>query len=184
MKHTIFVIMVLVLSSAVLPAFSADITHNFHTKFTDRPQTLTISDNKIGNSTNDGFTYTCGGKAEFGYDHVYGTKICIKLLNSNDYFTVSPAIDDLATVSVMYISKTKDCTACTNIKVYISSDGSTWGSPLPASRVSYHTGFVTAIIPKGKYFIKILNSNGSNDLSITTVVYTPVNCNCNTYIPE
>ncbi len=182
MKHTIFVIMVLVLSSAVLPAFSADITHHFHTKFTGSPQTLTITqNNKIGNSTNDGFTYTCGGKAEFGSK---SSQICLLMNNSGDYVTLSPAVPDLSEIRINYSPFTSSSTPIYHLQVYVSADGSDWGDPLPANRFSIiNSSYIKIIVPKGTSFVKVVNTDGT-DLAIKEFRYTPVNCNCNTYIPE
>ena len=180
MKHTIFVIMVLVLSSAVLPAFSADIVHDFRSatgrSFSDDFKSCTIS---LSSGT---YTYTCGGEAEFG---IKSSQICLLMNNSGDYVTLSPAMGDLSKFVINFTSKTTETANYTHIKIYISEDGSTWGDPLPANRVNYASaGTVKAIIPKGTWFIKVLNTNGSKPVYITTLRYTPVNCNCNTYIPE
>lgn len=181
MKHTIFVIMVLVLSSAVLPAFSADIVHDFRSatgrSFSDDFKSCTIS---LSSGT---YTYTCGSNSSMGADP--SSQISVALTHSGDYVTLSPAMGDLSEFVINFTSNTKNTANYTNIKIYISEDGSTWGNPLPANRVNYASaGTVKAIIPKGTWFIKVLNTNGSKPVYITTLRYTPVNCNCNTYIPE
>lgn len=113
------------------------------------------------------------------------SQISVALTHSGDYVTLSPAMGDLSEFVINFTSNTKKTADYTNIKIYISEDGSTWGDPLPTNRVNCAlAGTVKAIIPKGTWFIKVLNTNGSKPVYITTLRYTPVNCNCNTYIPE
>ena len=175
MKHTIFVIMVLVLSSAVLPAFSADIVHDF-TSGTGR----TFDGNKSCTITQSSgtFTYTCGANAVFDSK---GGKIYLLMNNSGDSVTLSPAITDLSEIRIAYSPFT---TGNYHLLVYVSEDGSSWGNPLPATRFSnLGAGFAMIIVPKGTSFVKIVNADGT-DIAIKEFRYTPVNCNCNTYIPE
>lgn len=179
MKHTIFVIMVLVLSSAVLPAFSADIVHDFRSatgrSFSDDFKSCTIS---LSSGT---YTYTCGGEAEFG---IKSSQICLLMNNSGDFVTLSPAVPDLSEIRINYSPFTSSSTPIYHLQVYVSADGSDWGDPLPADRFSIiNSSYIKIIVPKGTSFVKVVNTDGT-DLAIKEFRYTPVNCNCNTYIPE
>lgn len=171
--------MVLVLSSAVLPAFSVDITHHFPTG-TGR---YIGTGNKSCSMTDDSgtYTYTCGGKAEFGSK---SSQICLLMNNSGDYVTLSPAVPDLSEIRINYSPFTSSSTPIYHLQVYVSADGSDWGDPLPADRFSIiNSSYIKIIVPKCTSFVKVVNTDGT-DLAIKEFRYTPVNCNCNTYIPE
>jgi hypothetical protein len=159
-----------------MPAFSADITHDFTSgtgrTFGPNNKSCTIT------QSSGTFTYTCGDDAVFG---LKSGKIYLLMNNSGDSVTLSPAITDLSEIRIAYSPFTTDNY---HLLVYVSEDGSSWGNPLPASRFSnLGAGFAMIIVPKGTSYVKIENSDGT-DLAISQIIYTPVDCNCNTYIPE
>ena len=176
-RTSLITLILAILSTASAHAF----THDFQTMRTP-PETLTFNapSSTIGTSS-DGIVYTCGGSARFWTDHVSGTKISINLLNSNDYVTISPAVEKLVEVSIRYQPYERNYT---NIKVYVSRDGSSWGSALSGTSINYtNNGYILVHLPKNAYYLKIVNDDGSKDVSITSIVYTQTDCNCFEYVP-
>jgi len=155
--------------------------HNFDAMYHADPATIELGSGSTTGTTSDGFTYTCGGTAtaKFWMDHVYGTKIGINLLNYGDYVTVSPAITNLTEIAISFEPATE---IRNSVKVYISTDGVNWGDPLTED-ISYTKGTIRAAVPKGNYYIKIVDTNGSDDTSIMQINYTSEHCNCFRYVP-
>lgn len=176
MNRSVVSILVLVLMSAVMPAFSADITHNFRAA---TGRTFGPNNKSCTITNSDGtYTYTCGAKAEFG---IKNSQISLLMNNSGDYVTLSPAITDLSEIRIAYSPFT---TGNYHLRVYVSEDGSSWGNELPAARFSnVGAGYAKIAVPKGSSYVKIENTDGT-DLVISEMRYTPTDCNCNTYIPE
>ena len=183
-RTSLITLILAILSTASAHAF----THDFQVMREANPVKLTFNEGgTIGTSTADDIVYTCGGSAVFGLDHVHGiyspsAVVSIKLLNSNDYVTISPAIENLVEVTIRY--EPNDKKNYTNIKVYASRDGSSWGSALSGTSINYtYYGYVLVHLPKNAYYLKIVNDDGSKDVSITSIVYTQTDCNCFEYVP-
>ena len=159
-----------------------NITHNFQSMNTE-PRTIEFqSNNKYARSTTDAITYTCGGKSDckFWTDHVSHTFLSINLLNYGDYVIISPAIDNLKGFDIFYEPASQ---IRNTIQVYLSTDGISWGEPLTGENIAYATGVINVTPPSGSYQIKIVDTNGSYDASITEIDYMIENCNCFRYVP-
>ena len=159
------------------------ITHNFNDMYYADPRTLILSSGNTVGTTPEDIIYTCGGNAtaKFWNDHVFGTKISAQLLDYGAYLIISPAIENLTEIAITFepTSEVRD-----NLKVYISEDGSNWGTALSGDAISYTKGMIRATFPAGNYYIRIFDNNGSYDASILHISYTKENCNCFRYIPE
>lgn len=157
--------------------------HNFDAMYHADPATIELGSGSTTGTTSDGFTYTCGGTAaKFWVDHVYETKIGINLLSFGDYVVVSPAITNLTEIAISFEPASEKRNT---IWVYLSTDGVNWGDPLREGidDISYTKGGIRALVPMGNYYIKIFDSNGSNDTSIMQINYTSERCNCFRYVP-
>lgn len=128
-------------------------------------------------TTSDGYTYLCGEKAEFGLV----SSICLKLYNTGDYVTLSPATKDLTEV---YIYTTSSAVGFTSVKVYLSNDGSSWWGPVPEANMTYNKLGIIARFGKSAYYVKIVNTDGTNKVTIRSIQYTTTDCNCFIYTPE
>lgn len=147
------------------------------------PRTIEFqSANTYARSTKDAITYTCGGKSasKFGLDHVYKSVMSINLLNYGDYVIISPAIDNLRGFDIFYEPASQ---IRNTIQVYLSTDGISWGEPLTGENITYAKGVINVTPPSGSYQIKIVDTNGSYDASITEINYMIENCNCFRYVP-
>lgn len=126
--------------------------------------------NTVG--TTDFVTYTCSN-CDFG-----GSPISIRLLETNDSFVISPALNNLKSIKLGYTSsKSLDHR---NFKVCVSEDGIEWGDGLTSTNLT--SGSITYSIPAGYYFIKIqgLKSPGA---SIWLIEYEFDDCpSCFTYV--
>ena len=147
------------------------------------PDSLTLSnENTIGSSTYDGFVYTCYKSAKFDASHVTvggGVKvISIVMTNTNDSVKITPALKHLTEATIVFLPQNE---SRTYLKVYASTDGINWGSPLTGAAITYGTGYVTAHLEEGDYYLKIVNTKGTEDVSITQMRYTFENCNCFKY---
>lgn len=161
-------------------AVNKTLTHTF----ASTPMTFE-NDNKVGRSTTSPIVYTCGGSADFGASHAvdgYTSPLSIRLLNTGDYVIISPALKQLSKLTINFIPSDK---TRSNLKVYLSEDGSEWGTALAGDDISYTAnGKVVADFETGVYYVKIVNNNGSNDVSIKSIEYRFDDCNCFTYTPE
>lgn len=128
-------------------------------------------------TTSDGYTYLCGGEAEFGF---VSSVIYLKLNNTNDYVTVAPATENLTEIAIHHNAGKK----LTNIEVYLSNDGSSWWGPVPEANMTYNTSNIIARFGKSAYYVKIVNTDGSKDINIRSIQYTTTDCNCFIYTPE
>ncbi len=155
------------------------ITHDFN-QMNAKPRTINFgTGNTSATTTTDDITYTCGGTAtaKFYTDHVHKSVISINLLSNTDYVIVFSPLEPIASVRISYYSES---TVYTNLKIYASSDGSDYGSPLSAL---YESSVINAEIPIGSHYLKIRNE-GSTKISITEMKYTRETCNCFRYVPE
>lgn len=169
----------LVASIPFVAALGDVITHDFN-QMNASPCTINFEDgNTFARTKTDDITYTCGGTAtaKFYTDHVYKSIISINLLSNTDYVIVSSPSEPIASVKISYYPGS---TVYTNLKIYASSDGSDYGSPLSAL---YESSFIYAEIPIGSHYLKIRNE-GSTKISIIEMEYTRETCNCFRYVPE
>lgn len=167
------ILCLLVLSPALTRAET--ITHDFHEM--SRLSQLTFSSaNKVGET--DLVTYTCSGTgATFG---VTNSKICIQLPQNGGQVITSPAIENLTRVKISHYPASK----CENLKVYISTDGSSWGSALSGDAIEYgNSGTIFVTVPKGNYYLKFANTT-STAVSIIQVEYTTEPCVCLKVVSE
>ena len=170
---TIFRIICVSLLVLCAPHLRAEtITHDFDALFKSTKLILTNS-NKTG--TTEEVEYTCGaGTERFWYDLVYSDKIAINLPNNGSEVSTS-VIENLTQVRISHYPNAE----CTNLKVYVSTDGTSWGDPLSGDAMEYGLGTTFADIPKGNYYLKIANSS-SAPFSIIEMRYTtdPSSCAC------
>ena len=157
------------------PLRAETITHVFNTDVASYDKVNNVPNKQA--TMNDGLVYTCGtSSAVFGAELIYGSRtIAINLPNSSSEVVVSPAIEGLTQVRISHYPNAK----CPDLKVYISTDGTSWGDPLSADAMEYGPGTTFADVPKGNYYLKIANSS-SVQLSIIEIRYTtdPSSCAC------
>ncbi len=165
------ILCLLVLSPALSRAET--ITHEFRTGFT--------FSNSNKTATKDGFSYSCGSStASFWLDLIYGSVISLNMPDGSSAATTSTAIENLTRVMISHYPASK----CENLKVYISTDGSSWGSALSGDAIEYGNGgtiFVT--VPKGNYYLKFANTT-STAVSVIQVEYTTEPCVCLKVVSE
>lgn len=165
----------------VSPLCRADretVSHVFHTM--DKKTDLIFSnDNKT--ATTALLTYTCATGSEFARDHVYDTYISAVLVASTGTVTTTQ-VKELTGFHIVHFP----LAACTNVKVYVSKTGVFDGVlPLSGDNITYNsTGTIDVTIPRGNYYIKIVNTDGSNKFSIRSMYYYLDHCNCFEYVPE
>jgi hypothetical protein len=96
--------------------------------------------------------------------------------------TTTPAIEGLTRVTVKYY--TTSSYVSSNLKLYVSEDGSFSGDAIPETRSS-RTPFLSNVgidqefeFRKGDYYIKLVNT--SSEISIFQIDYTtdPSSCAC------
>ncbi len=187
MKRILPYIIVLILS--VIPfsfVVGEPITHNFNEMYTASPKQLVLtpgSSSKLATTTIDDLAYTIYGStnAKFGMDlhHSLGLQVVsVNLPSKNDSVIVYSPTDAIAQVYIRYYYQDKP--TIDNIKVYASSDGSSYSD---TSATLSSRGNITANIPGGSQYIKIVNE-GNTGISIYYMNYTIENCNCFRYVPE
>lgn len=175
MKKLLSIILcLLVLSPALTRAET--ITHEFASGFT--------FSNSNKTATKDGFSYSCGSStAVFGQDLINpaGKKvIALNMPDGSSGATTSTAIENLTRVMISHYPASR----CENLKVYISTDGSSWGSALSGDAIEYgNSGTIYAFLPKGNYYLKFANTT-STAVSIIQVEYTTEPCVCLKVVSE
>lgn len=165
------ILCLLVLSPALSRAET--ITHEFASGFTF------TNSNKT--ATKDGFAYSCGSStASFWLDLIYGSVIALNMPDGSSSATTSTAIENLTRVMISHYPASK----CENLKVYISTDGSSWGSALSGDAIEYgNSGTIFVTVPKGNYYLKFANTT-STAVSIIQVEYTTEPCVCLKVVSE
>lgn len=171
------------LSPIISGAETGTIPHDFDAMFNASPKKLEVTNsNKTGTSTEDGIVYTCtGSKAEIFLDlfNPEGSKKMAINLKESGNFVTTTVVSSLQSVVISCGSQKEK----SYIKVYISTDGINWREP---DNISYST-YITATFAAGDYYVKILNSASSNNVSIFEIRYTYIDLsgcpNCFIYKP-
>ena len=178
MRHTTFLLSLAALLFAgnvrVQAETYTNLTHDIDTDWKEGKLVLSGSD-KVGTYASIPMSYNCAESAVFGN---VSTQKHIKLYNKWDYITTSTALKNLKEITIIH----EPSKVCGNIQVYISTDGSTWGSALSGDMIAYHSGSITATVPEGTYYVKIRNCS-ADDVSIAIIRYQMTNCNCFTFTP-
>ena len=125
-------------------------------------------------------TYQCTGTdAKFGKDHKFSTYFSIRLPKNGSTVTTSKINElDEMQIAVIPADESRD-----NIKVKVSKDSITWSAPLSGDSISYSNGQITVTLPRNNYYVRIYNTNGSKNTSLTTISYYQDHCSCFTYEP-
>ena len=167
----------------VSPLCRADretVPHVFHTM--DKETDLIFSNSNRTAETSL-LTYTCDSKSEFYTDHVYGTNISAVLNTSTGTLTTTQ-VKELTGFQIAHWLEADSV----KVKVYVSKTG-TFGavalSRLNGDNITYNsTGIIDVRLPRGNYYIKIVNTDGSYKFSIRSMYYYLDHCNCFEYVPE
>ena len=125
-------------------------------------------------------TYQCSGTdAKFWRDHVYDTYISIRLPKNNSMVTTTKINElDEMLIGVIPINEFR-----TNIKVKVSKDSITWSNPLSGDSIRYEKGSIHVSLPRNNYYVRIYNTTGTYDTSLTSIRYYQDHCNCFIYEP-
>ena len=169
-----------VLSAATISA-EADVTppipHDFNAMY---GTTLQVTNAGLTGTT-DLLTYTCSGSAIFTletFNPVGSRKVCIDMPNASSVFTTS-AVEGLTQIHFSHYPNSK----CENIKVYVSTDGTSWGEPLSGDAIEYQKGGIWANVPRGTYYIKVANTTATH-VSIIQIDYSISPCYCLQVVSE
>ena len=144
---------------------ASSIIHKF-TKMTYGTDLTTSNENTVG-TVNGSFVYTCSSGAAFGYSAGYVIQVP---KNGVVETSIVYGLREL----VVYNGSNS-----TNVKVYLSTNGSTYGDALTS--VSSSAQALTATIPTGNYYVKIENKTNSA-ITITQIDYYRSDCNCMPYV--
>ena len=121
-------------------------------------------------------TYTCSGTgAAFAYT---GADYVISLPNNGSEVVISPAISKLAGIYITYGPSSQ----CGNVKVYVSTDGTSWGE-IPNADIDCNSSIIDVTMNRRNYYIKIVHTTKA-DFFIHSIDYYTEDCNCFPYIPE
>lgn len=121
-------------------------------------------------------TYTCSGKgAAFAYTNA---DYVISLPNNGSEVVISPAISKLAGIYITYGPSSQ----CGNVKVYVSTDGTSWGE-IPNADIVCTSSTIDVTMNRRNYYIKIVHTTKA-DFYIRSINYYTEDCNCFPYIPE
>ena len=154
------------------------IQHAFTTMNTS-PRTIEFSEgNTIG--TTPLLTYHCSNGADFGQDLVYKTYISVRLANkANSTVTTTPAVEELRGFWLKYLPLQQR----TDIIVQVSRDSITW-TPITGANRTNNYGEIRAKLPKGTYYVQVINPDSKNAISIYEFRYMFEHCNCFEYTAE
>ena len=122
-------------------------------------------------------TYTCSGGGVFGME---GVLWVINLSAKNSEVVISPAISKLAGIYITYSSPSSQCE---NVKVYVSTDGTSWGESIPNADIVCNSSIIDVTMNRRNYYIKIVHTKNEN-FYIRSIDYYTEDCNCFPYIPE
>lgn len=158
------VILLLALSVAVSSVEAGSATHDFNTM---AGSTLIFSNN-YQTGTTDLLTYQCNGSAVFAATN---STICLKMTNSSSEMVSDRPIPNLSSLKVLYYSASYPYT---NIQVYLSKDGVSWGDPLSGS---YSKNGIDLTFPQSDYYVRLTNTTAST-VWIQGFKYTWGDCDC------
>lgn len=165
------------LCSALCRAERDTIQHAF-TAMNTSPRTIEFYEgNTIGITPL--LTYHCSNGADFGLDKVYNAQISIRLEKKNSTVTTTPAVEELRGFWLKYVPLQQR----TDIVVQVSRDSMTWTPVTGADRTNNY-GEIRAKLPKGTYYIQVINPDSKNAISIYEFRYMFEHCNCFEYIAE
>ncbi len=133
-----------------------------------------LNSNTVGKT--DVLTYTCSGGGTFAFTSTY----VISLPNNGSEVVISPAISKLAGIYITYSSPSSQCE---NVKVYVSTDGTSWGEPIPNADIVCTPTTIDVTLNRRNYYIKIVHTKKA-DFYIGSIDYYTEDCNCFPYIPE
>lgn len=146
--------------------------HNFNTL--QAAGKLVFTGSTIG--TTPELTYTCSGTgAAFAYTDA---NYVISLPNNGSEVVISPAISKLAGIYITYGPSSQ----CGNVKVYVSTDGTSWGE-IPNADIVCNSSIIDVTMNRRNYYIKIVHTKNEN-FFIRSINYYTEDCNCFPYIPE
>lgn len=165
---TILLISISTLSSALCRAESVAITHDFNDMvskseltFPNRPSSYAVGETALVTYTgSDGGTFaSVGGKT-------------VITLPKDGAMQTSPEISDLTRLHLIH---TKGSIP-SNIKIYISTDNSSW-TDVTSSAVCSSSDIDVPMPAKGNYFLKVVNKSGSV-INFLSWVYYYEPCHC------
>lgn len=179
-KHIIFGTLLLALCPAFSRAERIPHEHDFQSMVSKSEIVVTNSNTT---AATDLLTYQCSGtNAIFAKDHYAGTYWSFKLLNYGSTVTTTK-INELDEFTVAVVTD-YGAKSCDNLKVKVSKDSITWSGPLTSSdSISYTANSITVTLPRNNYYVRLYNTNGAKDVSITSIVWYQDHCNCFTYEP-
>lgn len=174
--------LLLILGSTTGRAEDVVIVHNF---------TSLVSESKIAFSArlgvanavgkvDDGVVYTCTGSNNAKFFSPSVGEFALNLGARMDSVTTT-RIANLKEIKMINVSSSGLLT--TDIKLKLSTDGSTWGDAIEFTQGKKTYG---ATFPKGDYYVKLYNSTSpSSAIYITELrfVTEPEDCNCFVYTP-
>lgn len=163
---TILLISISTLSSAFCRAESVAITHDFNDMaskseltFPNRPSSYAVGETELVTYTgSDGGTFA-SVKGGIGIN-----------LPNDGVMQTSPEISDLTRLQLVCNSTPS------NIKIYISTDNSSW-TDVTSSAIFRSTDIDVPMPTKGNYFIKVVNKSGAA-ISFLMWRYTYEPCHC------
>ena len=154
--------------------------HTFHT-MNKVTELIFSGSNTIGRT--ELLTYKCTGTVDtkFGKDHVFNTYISIRLPKNGSTVTTSQINElDEFTIGVLPADESRR-----NILVKVSTDSISWGDPLSSEDViQYSNGSIHVSLPRNNYYVRIYNTNGAKEASITSIYWYQDHCNCFIYEAE
>lgn len=151
------------------------VTHDFHADY--GTTVIYSSGNKV--ATTDLITYTCSGtNAQFYLDLTYGTTIALNLPSSTSKAVTDPAITRLNRIQLQHYP---DNAKCENLKIDVSTDGSTWVDK--SGDATYSKGGVDLPLATGDYYVRFRNTTSSG-VSILRIMYYIGPCHCLRVVSE
>ena len=167
----ISVLTLLILSAATGNAENVKLAQDFDKMYRTDKTLTTDKDYLVG--TTDFVTYTCSGTgARFFLDLVYKSKISINLPEAGSTVTTTQIKDLHGFLLHCYTAKNNP----PDLKIYLSKDGVDFGEPLTADHISVVGTSVDVSFPLEDYYIRIVNADGSPQVSINAIDYYMNHC--------
>ena len=124
--------------------------------------------NRVG--ITDFVTYTCSGKNTlFAY---VSSRIVIQMPEAGSTVTTTQIKDLHGFLLHCYTAKNNP----PDLKIYLSKDGVDFGEPLTADHISVVGTSVDVSFPLEDYYIRIVNADGSPQVSINAIKYYMNHC--------